>query len=319
MKIIAIVPVFNGESFIDRCLSSLLRQTYQDFEAYIVDDGSTDNTQEVLRKYKSDPKFHILKKENGGAGSARNYALDLINEKDAYIVFIDSDDCVKDNYFELLSNHDEEIVFIDVEQRDENNNLLKEERISVYRNETKDSILRKQMTGFIPWGGVRKATKSNVIIDNHIRFSNTKVGEEALYSFNALYFAKSIGFIHECVYSYNVRNDSLSGTFNEDPWGKVTELMEENLKQLGIYDQYADTLNSFKISSNAVSLRRIGKYKYSEFKAKAKEARIKLMSSLDNAFGIDKKSLSKKANLIWKLVKAKMYFSIFALARLSGV
>lgn len=111
-----IVPVYNVEKYLERCLESILRQTSQDFEIVLVDDGSTDSSGEICDKY---AEIHncisVYHKKNGGLASARNYALKYV--KGEWIAFVDSDDWIEEDYVEEVlkvsnSNHQyESIVF----------------------------------------------------------------------------------------------------------------------------------------------------------------------------------------------------------------
>lgn len=96
-----IIPVFNGEKYIKRCLDSVFNQTYKNFVVVCVNDGSTDNSLKILSEYKN---VIVLNKSNGGLSSARNFGLDYIynHYKDGYISFIDCDDYIKEDYFETL-------------------------------------------------------------------------------------------------------------------------------------------------------------------------------------------------------------------------
>lgn len=86
-----IVPTYNREKLLPRAVESVLRQTYQDWELLVVDDGSTDNTKEIIKKYcDKDCRIHYFHKENGGQGSARN--LGIRNAQGTYVAFLDSDD-----------------------------------------------------------------------------------------------------------------------------------------------------------------------------------------------------------------------------------
>lgn len=98
-----IVPIFNGEKYLKRCLDSLAEQTYKEFEIIMVDDGSTDRTSEICKQYvNSDGRFIYLYKVNGGVGSARNYG--VLCAKGELISFVDADDFVKKRYLEILIN-----------------------------------------------------------------------------------------------------------------------------------------------------------------------------------------------------------------------
>lgn len=102
MKVSVIIPVFNGEKYINKCLDSLVNQTLKDIEIIVVDDGSTDNTKEIVNSYK-DKRIKYYFRENKGQATARNYGLSLA--KGLYISFIDSDDYVDINMFETLYNY----------------------------------------------------------------------------------------------------------------------------------------------------------------------------------------------------------------------
>ena len=105
-QISIIIPAYNCEKQISRCLDSVISQTYSDFECIIIDDGSIDGTESVCKKYVSkDERFVYLKQNNAGASAARNTGLDLCKSK--YVCFIDADDYVSPSYLmDLMSDVD---------------------------------------------------------------------------------------------------------------------------------------------------------------------------------------------------------------------
>ena len=113
-KISIIIPVYNVEKYIEKCLESLANQTMQDFEIIIVNDGTKDNSEEIIMNYKkSNPNMIIkyLKKENGGLASARNYGVKYATGK--YLSFIDPDDYLDNNLYRNLERYmDEDIDVI---------------------------------------------------------------------------------------------------------------------------------------------------------------------------------------------------------------
>lgn len=152
MTISAIVPVYNTEKLIGRCIDSVIAQTYPDWELILVDDGSTDGSINVLREYETkDSRIKVIHQDNLGPGLARNKGIE--NTVGDHIVFIDSDDVIKTNYFEKLSHETADVVFIDIDQVDEDFSVLREEHMSDYQSLSKDALLRSQMTGKFPWGG----------------------------------------------------------------------------------------------------------------------------------------------------------------------
>ena len=103
-KISIIVPVYNVEKYIERCLKSLVNQTLQDIEIIIVNDGSQDKSEEIIEKYvkENHNKIKYYEKSNGGLSSARNYGIEYATGE--YIAFLDSDDYVETNMYEEMYN-----------------------------------------------------------------------------------------------------------------------------------------------------------------------------------------------------------------------
>lgn len=98
-----IIPVYNVEDKISKCIDSILNQTFQDFELILVNDGSSDNSSEVCWKYSyKDSRIIVVDKVNEGAGFARNAGLDVASQK--YVIFIDSDDWIEPLMLERLFN-----------------------------------------------------------------------------------------------------------------------------------------------------------------------------------------------------------------------
>ena len=112
-EISIIVPVYNVEKYLKRCIDSILNQSFTDFELILVDDGSTDNSGKIIDEYAiKDERIKVIHKENGGQGSARNRGLDIANGN--YIGFVDSDDWIhKDMYkcmYQIISEDNTDIV-----------------------------------------------------------------------------------------------------------------------------------------------------------------------------------------------------------------
>ncbi len=123
MKFSVIVPIYNSEKYLKKCLDSLVNQTFKNIEIILVNDGSTDNSEDIIKQYLKDKRIIYLKKENGGQASARN--LGLSKAKGDYISFIDSDDYVDLDMFEKLNEctFDNDIICLDyyITINDDNN------------------------------------------------------------------------------------------------------------------------------------------------------------------------------------------------------
>lgn len=124
MKVSVIVPVYNVEKYIDKCLQSIKNQSLEDFECLIVNDGTKDNSIEIAKKtIGKDSRFRFLDKENGGLSDARNFGLNEATGE--YICFIDGDDYIDRDLlklsYEKAKEHDSDIVCFDLYYKDDDN------------------------------------------------------------------------------------------------------------------------------------------------------------------------------------------------------
>ena len=102
-KITVIVPVYNVENYLNKCLDSLINQTYKNLEIIVINDGSTDNSGTICQEYaQKDNRIVYIEKENGGLSDARNAGLDRMTG--SYVTFVDSDDWIEQDYVEVLYN-----------------------------------------------------------------------------------------------------------------------------------------------------------------------------------------------------------------------
>lgn len=156
-----IIPAYNSEMFIGKCIDSVLAQTYSNWELIAIDDGSRDNTFGILKKYaEADSRIRVIHQENQGPGIARNTGIAEANGN--YVVFIDSDDYIEKDYFELLAEHDEDVVFFNVQNVDEKGNVIKQDSMSSNKTLSKDTLIRRQMTGMVNWGGTQVSENQRI-------------------------------------------------------------------------------------------------------------------------------------------------------------
>ena len=110
-KISVIVPVYNVERYLRRCIDSILAQTFTDFELLLIDDGSKDSSGEICDEYAAkDSRIIVFHKENGGVSSARNVGLD--NVRGEWVAFVDADDKISDGYFHICEEHENADVVV---------------------------------------------------------------------------------------------------------------------------------------------------------------------------------------------------------------
>ena len=314
MKISVIVPVYNSERYLRKCIKSVQKQSYKNWELILIDDGSTDNTSQIIESAViEDRRIKVLYKKNEGPGIARNFGIELATGD--YVVFLDSDDYISNNYFELIAKKklQYDVIFIDVNLVLEDGTHIKKQYSSIYKNCYLENIIRLQLTGKIPWGGVRKVVRLKLLKEHNIRYTYHKIGEEALYSFKILYHAKSVGFIEENpVYYYVDHKNSQSKLKIDDPWGPVVKTVREYLLEEKLYEYYGKTLNSFNLTATVISLDRIQRYYKGRLKKKKAEERIEEFFKIyDNQFGLDYNSLSFKVKVFVYFVLKRNYYPIF--------
>lgn len=209
-----IIPVYNAEKYIAQCLDSILNQTFQDFEAIVVDDGSTDGSVEICRKYaKQDNRIKFIGKSNGGVSSARNVALAHANGK--YVTFLDADDmfypdCMEQCYGILEANQLDLLQFSlsRVYDKLRKKELLQD--IKVY-NSAEFFNLRHNVSAGANF--IRRTT----ILENSIKFNETiKLAEDQLFILNVIKHSRRLAIIPSVLYYYRTNENSATHTSKDD-------------------------------------------------------------------------------------------------------
>ncbi len=202
-----IVPVYNAEYTINRCINSILNQTFYDWELLLIDDGSKDNSKCICDIYAAkDKRIKVFHKENGGVSSARNLGLD--NAKGKWITFIDSDDCIYENIFNLISSHDEDLLIFNYDI-DYNGIIQGGESIPHYYNSYPiKTILNKYIYIELlrtPWS---KFFKRHLI--NTLRFdTRIAIGEDSLFVLKYFQRCKSFFLFEQKYYIWSENYSSL--------------------------------------------------------------------------------------------------------------
>lgn len=259
-----VIPVYNAEHYVHRCLDSILSQTYTDYEVIIVNDGSRDATLSVLQSYSqlfSENRFFVFSQINSGAGAARNMGIEKTTGE--YIVFLDSDDYVDADYLEQIDRkireENSDIVFIDLIRETPEGAVIRREPMSRFRLLDKNAMIRAQLTGKMPWGGVRKIIKARIVKDNQLRYAPIKVGEESIFSFRALEEAKNVSFQPKAIYHYVDTGTSLTSKDEVSNSVTVFNYMYSFLKDSGKLDYYSDTVGSMAVTTVAIIINLLSK------------------------------------------------------------
>ena len=196
-KYSVIIPVYNTEKYLEQCLESVINQTLKDIEIICVNDGSTDNSLNILQEYQAkDNRIKIINQENSGAGKARNTGIE--NSNCEYLYFLDSDDYIEPNALEklLTSIGDADICLCKCQYFDEATNELK--KPSKKRKKT-DNIFKIH-----PVPLFTKLYKASLIKDNGIRCQETKVCNDVYFNYASAILASSIVSVPDALVTYRI-------------------------------------------------------------------------------------------------------------------
>jgi len=266
MKISVIVPVYNVEAYLDKCLNSLVNQTLKDIEIIIVNDGTKDNSEEIIKKYEKKYKnIKYYKKENGGLSSARNYG--LTKATGDYIGFVDSDDYIDKTMYEKLYNkiieNDYDIAVCDLYRVYEQKLVYTSSNIKHDLDNKKD--INNAMLNIYPtvWNKLyKKELFKNIEFKEKIWFEDVEI----LYRmFPKL---KKIGMVKEPLYYYVQREGAITSKVNLKIYDYIDNFngIIEYHKKNNTYDEYKNILEySYVRYIYATFMKRVLNFDYKEY------------------------------------------------------
>ena len=196
-----IIPIYNCEKYVEKCIMSVLEQSYSYMEVVLVDDGSTDSSYELCKKFLYDSRIQLYHKDNGGVSSARNYGIE--HAKGEYIFFVDSDDWVDLDYIKMLKiNADFDFVQGGCRDFESFPNIMNHDELFYdFAN-----YWFKSAVQFV-WGN---CYKKEIIIENQIRFDeNISIGEDARFNIEYLKHVKKIKRVKQLLYHHINNSESL--------------------------------------------------------------------------------------------------------------
>ena len=268
-KITVIVPVYNVENYLRKCLDSIIAQTYKNIEIVVVNDGSTDASGEICKEFAEiDHRIIYIEQENAGLSAARNTGLE--NMSGDYVTFVDSDDWIEQDYVETLYKkiveYQADIAVGNYYSFNESEGMFYfhilgdsyyekvYDNVSIFEN-LYESQEMKSFALISAWGKLYK-----VGLFEQLRFDIGKLGEDGYLNQKIYLLAEKIVYIHKGIYSYRIRNNSLSRTWTEKWMHALVDAMSERItllanlgypleKHLAIYRQMLEgSLSNGKVS-----------------------------------------------------------------------
>lgn len=313
MKVSIIVPVYNVEKYIAKCLDSLVNQTLDDIEVIVVNDGSPDNSQKIIDEYVENyPKIvKSFVKKNGGQGSARN--LGIKKSSGDYLAFVDSDDYVDLNMYKLLYekaiDSDSDIVMCGRYDENEETHELISFDVVMKDDNPKINAYYDQMSP------CTKLFKRSLIVDNDILFPDGIWYEDVVFCLKAISMTDKIGYLNKRLYYYLTRNGSIMNNDNSKKnldVLKALDLAKEYMLKNNVYD---DELFSYLVFDYVLltTINRVLNHKNKEKNAVIKELRNYCHKNISD---FRKQEFYKKIETNRKIIANLNYFGFEFLSKL---
>ena len=300
-KISIIIPVYNVEKYLERCLDSVLNQSYKNLEIILINDGSTDNSLDICLKYaKKDNRIKLINQNNSGISEVRNKGLEAA--KGEYIAFVDSDDVIDKDMFKTLYNnllkYDSDISSCNYKIFHNKINFDKEEyynKIFSKEESLKDIISNGVLTNFL-WNKLFKKE-----LFNNIKFPKNMIYEDMYVMPKIIEKTTKIVYTNQILYGYFQRENSYVNSFDEDKNKNYFLVINNVYNDLKKYNFLDKELKNYKVFSI-----------YSAFLQAAKSNALysDFMKEKHKEYKKEFKYLNKKVKLKRKLLYYLLYLDI---------
>jgi len=271
MKASIIVPIYNVEDYLDKCLTSLVNQSEQEIEILCINDGSTDNSLEVIKKFEAlDSRVKGFTKENGGLSDARNYGLKLV--KSDYVMFIDSDDFCELDMVELCLKHmkqnDADMCVFNVNNYFQETDTYTTTKLPFQEGVKYQLKENKDMLAYCNNAAWNKMYKVSLFTDHQVEYPFGYRHQDLGTTPILLHYAKSVVFIDKPLYNYLAdRTNNLTTTYDKKIY-HIIDMVEHVVtfyKENDLFDEYQDELK-YLASINVIhSLKKLRFYTDKQF------------------------------------------------------
>lgn len=262
-----VVPIYNSELYLSRCINSILAQSYNCFELILVDDGSTDNSGRICQNYvMQDERLFYFKKQNGGVSEARNFGIQHASQKSLFICFVDSDDCMDCFYLEYLVAAIGDAQLSMCRHRDiygTSQSPQKQQSMSVieYQNIRNNSRFVERFQSGILNSPCNKLYRLAIIRDCGILFpQDAVIAEDLLFNLHYLRYCSSVNEVKNALYFYCHRDGSLVSDIKPGAYDAYFTIRNEMIDYWG--KQHLPLIDSMIYRQlESISIKLIGKRK----------------------------------------------------------
>ena len=245
-----VIPVYNVDIYLDKCLQSISAQTYKNWECLLIDDGSTDNSGAICDKQtKDDKRFRVVHKKNGGVSSARN--LGIKEAKGEWVTFVDADDFVGEGYLQgliepLLEGNKLDFVHGGCTNYENGRITTVNQEYEYYIGEDKGRLFRS-FRGLV----VSKLFRTSILREKELLFDEgMKIAEDMAFTMDYLFFVNSYAFVPEKSYYY--RRDNENSATHKKKWHEYDQYRQSFIH---LYQATVDYTHKFGIKENNYQLR----------------------------------------------------------------
>lgn len=267
IKVSIVIPVYNVEGYLPECLDSLINQTLKDIEIICINDGSTDNSLEILNDYaQKDNRIKVIDKENEGQGIARNLGIELAQGE--FIGFVDPDDWVEPEMYEQMYNQakklssqivlcdykkylEDDDKFIDVNIFRKAVSLTKSKAVKIPTGENLDKKLLDSSILVSPSYTINAIYEINLLKNNDIKYSNLRCYEDVLFNLKTRVLAQRISYINSAFYCYRIRTSSTLRANDKRYIDliNIIGLVKDYLKEQNLLEYYQYNFDYFCVSN----------------------------------------------------------------------
>lgn len=226
-----VIPVYNVEKYLKRCIDSILIQEWKNYDILLVDDGSTDNSPQICEDYaKAYDIISVIHKENGGLSEARNTGIS--NAEGEYVYFLDSDDWIEPNTFsdlaEVIESDQYDIISFNPEFVKSEHDIIKSDSKRTKRLTGKEALIDMFSYGFITGFATDKIYRKALFTKNTIQFPVGKYYEDLGTNYKLFLAAKKVYATNQKYYHYLIDNpDAITQSWNEKKLRDMFEFYKE--------------------------------------------------------------------------------------------
>ena len=251
VKVSVIVPIYNAQKYLEQCLDSIVNQTLKDIEIILIDDGSTDGSAQICKKYLNDERVSYYHKENEGLAAARDDG--MLRATGEYIGFVDSDDWLELNMYEKMyeaaKSNNSDVVFCNCIENENGHRFTPEMESGPYgREKIKEIVLPKTLAYIdknggkrvIRWSNCLRIYKTEILKSDNIKFDRRfRRSQDLQLTYESMLVAENFYYLgDDYLYHNRVVGDSLSRGYTKNMWPLYVPLIERLYKDTEEFKEF---------------------------------------------------------------------------------